>query len=87
MLEEFQGREAGMEAEEMEMVAVELVLELVAKESMEMAVAAEGLVERAAAAVRGSEAKPEKAAGAGSEEGLISGAEKGLGAMEEYRKV
>ena len=47
MLEEFQGREAGMEAEEMEMVAVavELVLELVAKESMEMAVAAEGLVE------------------------------------------
>lgn len=98
MLEEFQGREAGMEAEEMEMVAVELVLELVAKESMEMAVATEGLAERAAAAVRGSvereaaavrgsEAKAEKAAGAGSEEGLISGAEKGLGAMEEYRKV
>lgn len=87
MLEEFQGREAGMEAEEMEMVAVEFVLELVAKESMEMAVATEGLAERAAAAVRGSEAKPEKAAGAGSEEGLISGAEKGLGAMQEYRKV
>lgn len=74
-----------MEAEEPEMMAVlaGLVLELVAKESMEMAEAAEGLVERAAAAVRGSVAKPEKAAGEGSEEGLMVGPAKGLVEMEE----
>lgn len=75
-----------MEAEEPEMMAVlaELVLEPVAKESMEMAEAAKGLVERAAAAaVRGSVAKPEKAAGEGSEEGLMVGPAKGLVEMEE----
>lgn len=75
-----------MEAEELEMMvlAAELVLELVAKESMEMVEAAEGLVERAAAAVRGSVVKPEKAAGTGSEEGLMVGTERGLVAIKEY---